>query len=167
MNQRSNELKNGSTHGCPSRFVSERFNYSKRWCQMERYIAMVVGMVGASISFLVDGLGEAVVVLLFMMALDYISGLMSAIYVRKLNSRIGFNGLIRKSYYLLLLGSVYLMGTVVEGISYAGDGLAIALIVMEFVSIVENGTKLNLPIPEPVKRVLLIVKGKVEKEITK
>ena len=140
------------------------FYYTKKvGVKMERYIVMITGTIGTSVSFLVDGLGEAVTVLLFMMALDYISGLMSAVYKRKLNSRIGFNGLIRKSYYLLLLGSVYLIGTVVDGISYAGDGLAIALIVMEFVSIVENGTKLNLPIPEPVKKVLLIVRGKVEK----
>ena len=124
---------------------------------MERYLALITGTVGTGISFLVDGLGEAIVVLLVMMALDFLSGLMRAAYERKMNSRIGFNGLIRKSYYLLLLGSVYLIGTVVDGIGYAGDGLTIALIVMEFVSITENGTKLNLPIPEPVKRLLMIV----------
>lgn len=127
---------------------------------MEKYIAVITGAIGAGVSFLVDGLGEVVVVLLVMMALDYISGLMGAAYERKLNSRVGFNGLIRKSYYLLLLGAVYLIGSVVDGISYAADGLAIALIVMEFVSITENGTKMNLPMPEPVKKILLIVNGK-------
>lgn len=132
---------------------------------MEKYIALATGAIGATISYLVDGLGEAVVVLLVMMTLDYLSGLMSAAYERKLNSRIGFNGLMRKSYYLLLLGAVYLIGTVVDGISYAGDGLTIALIVMEFVSITENGTKLNLPMPEPIKKLLLIVnKATGEKE---
>lgn len=132
---------------------------------MEKYIAVITGAIGAGISFLVDGLGEIVVVLLVMMALDYISGLMGAAYERKLNSRIGFNGLIRKSYYLLLLGSVYLIGSVVDGIGYAADGLAIALIVMEFVSITENGTKMNLPMPEPVKKILLIVSGKDKKGV--
>ena len=124
---------------------------------MERYVALCMGTVGAAISFLVDGLGKAVVVLLVMMALDYLSGIMSAIYQRKLNSRVGFNGLLRKSYYLLLLGSVYLVGTVVDGIEYAADGLTIALIAMEFVSITENGSKMNLPMPEPLRRMLLIL----------
>lgn len=124
---------------------------------MERYIVIFTGAIGATISFLVDGLGEIVVVLLAMMMLDYVSGMMCAAYERKLNSRIGFNGLIRKAYYMLLLGSVYLLGTVVDGISYAGDGLAIALIIMEFISIAENSVRLNLPIPEPVKKLLLIV----------
>jgi len=136
----------------------------KEGVKMEKYIALITGAIGATISYLVDGLGEAVVVLLVMMALDYLSGLMGAAYERKLNSRIGFNGLIRKSYYLLLLGAVYLVGTVVDGIGYAGDGLAIALIVMEFVSITENGTKLNLPMPAPIKKILLIVSGQGDKE---
>lgn len=136
---------------------------------MEKYITLISGAIGAFVSYLVGGLGEAVTVLLFLMALDYISGLMGAAYLRELNSRIGFNGLIRKSYYLLLLGAVYLIGMVVEGISYAGDGLAIALCIMEFVSITENGTKMNLPMPEPVKKLLLIVnkafKGEKEGEM--
>lgn len=135
---------------------------------MEKKIAVVTGMGGTIVSYLVDGLGLAVTVLLGMMALDYISGLMAGAYTRQLNSRIGFNGLIRKSYYLLLLSAVYLMGYAVEEISYAGDGLAIALCAMEFISITENGTKMNLPMPAPLRKVLLIVNEKLNgKEETK
>lgn len=134
---------------------------------MEKELLVITGAIGGAISYLVDGIGLAVTILLAMMALDYISGLMSAAYERKLNSRIGFNGLIRKSYYLLLLGAVYLIGTVVDGISYAADGLAIALIIAEFISITENGAKMNLPMPEPVRRVLLIISGKANKEEVK
>ena len=124
---------------------------------MEKYITIISGAIGTFVSFLVGGLGEAVTVLLFLMTVDYITGLMSAAYLRELNSRIGFNGLMRKAYYLLLLGAVYAISLVVEGISYAGDGLAIALCIMELVSITENGTKMNLPMPEPVKKLLLVV----------
>lgn len=128
---------------------------------MERYFILTMGVIGSIVSFLVDGLGLAVTVLLGMMALDYVSGLMAAAYQRKLNSRIGFNGLIRKSYYLLLLGAVYMMAFAVDGIKYAGDGLAIALIAMEFISITENGTKMNLPMPEPIRKILLIMNEKI------
>lgn len=128
---------------------------------VERYFILTMGVIGSIVSFLVDGLGMAVTILLGMMALDYISGLMAAAYQRKLNSRIGFNGLIRKSYYLLLVGSVYMLSYAVEGIQFAGDGLAIALIAMEFVSITENGTKMNLPMPDPVRKILLIVTEKI------
>lgn len=135
---------------------------------MEKTFMLVAGTTGAFVSFLVDGLGEIITVLLAMMALDYMSGLMAATYQRKLNSRIGFNGLIRKCYYLLTVSAVYLMSVVVDGLQYAGDGLAVAYIVMEFISITENGTKMSLPMPEPVRKILLIVTDKINgKEGTK
>lgn len=129
---------------------------------MEKTILFVAGTTGTFVSFLVDGLGEIITVLLAMMALDYISGLMAASYLREVNSRIGFRGLIRKAYYLLTVGAVYLMSYAVDGLQYASDGLAIAYIVMEFVSITENGTKMNLPMPEPVRKILLIVTDKIK-----
>ena len=128
---------------------------------MEKQIALYVGIIGSFVSYLVDGIGLATTVLLGMMALDYLSGLMSGAYNKELNSRIGFRGLIRKSYYLLLLGSVYLVGYAVDEIKWAGDGLAIALIAMEFISITENGTKMNMPMPEPIKKILLIMNEKM------
>lgn len=128
---------------------------------MEKQIALYMGIIGSFVSYLVDGIGLATTVLLGMMALDYLSGLMSGAYNKELNSRIGFRGLIRKSYYLLLLGSVYLVEYAVDEIKWAGDGLAIALIAMEFISITENGTKMNMPMPEPIKKILLIMNEKM------
>ena len=128
---------------------------------MERQIIVWSGVVGAFVSYLVDGLGLAVTVLLGLMTLDYISGIMAAVYNRELHSRTGFNGLIRKAYYLLLLGAVYMIGVAVDEIHFAGDGLAIALCAMEFISITENGTKMNLPMPEPVRKILLVMNEKI------
>lgn len=128
---------------------------------MEKALMVVAGTTGAFVSFLVDGLGEIITILLAMMALDYISGIMAAAYQRKINSRIGLKGIIRKTYYLLTVGAVYLMSSVVGGLQYAGDGLAMAYIAMEFISITENGTKMNLPMPEPVRKILLVVNTKL------
>ncbi|WP_020189725.1 holin family protein [Kurthia sp. Dielmo] len=128
---------------------------------MEKQIALYTGILGSFISYLVDGIGLATTVLLGMMALDYITGLIAAAYNRKLHSRTGFNGLLRKCYYLLALSSVYLMGYAVPELKFAGDGLAIALIAMEFISITENGTKMNMPMPEPIKNILLIMNEKM------
>lgn len=128
---------------------------------MEKQIALYVGIIGSIISYLVDGIGLASTVLLGMMALDYITGLIAAAYNRKLHSRTGFNGLLRKCYYLLALSAVYLMGYAVPELKFAGDGLAVALIAMEFISITENGTKMNMPMPEPIKKILLIMNEKM------
>ncbi|MCT6924837.1 phage holin family protein [Metasolibacillus sp.] len=127
---------------------------------MEKNIALVSGAVGAVISYLVGGLGMAVTVLIALMALDYATGLMQAAINRELNSRVGFNGFIRKIYYLMMVASVYLIALVIPGIGYAGDGAAIAFCVLEFISITENGTKMGLWMPKFIQDLLAIVKDK-------
>ncbi|MFJ5564838.1 phage holin family protein [Lysinibacillus xylanilyticus] len=127
---------------------------------MERWIGAISGLIGALVSYAVDGLGMAVTVLIGFMAIDYATGIMSGIVNQNLNSRVGFNGIIRKIYYLMLVGSVYMLSLVIPGIEYAGDGVAIAFCVLEFISITENGTKMGLPMPDFIKNILSIVKDK-------
>ncbi|KYG90410.1 hypothetical protein A0U40_18200 [[Bacillus] sp. KCTC 13219] len=127
---------------------------------MEKYIALVSGVVGTLTSYLVGGLGMAVTVLIALMALDYVTGLMQAAVNQSLNSRVGFNGFIRKIYYLMMVASVYLIALVIPGIGYAGDGAAIAFCVLEFISITENGTKMGLWMPKFIQNLLAVVKDK-------
>ncbi|WP_042474601.1 phage holin family protein [Bacillus ndiopicus] len=134
---------------------------------MEKYIALISGTVGTIVSYLIGGLGMAVTVLIALMALDYVTGLMQAVTNRSLNSRVGFNGIIRKVYYLMLVASVYLIALVIPGIEYAGDGAAIAFCVLEFISITENGTKMGLWMPNFIKNLLAIVKDKTGEEDAK
>ncbi|MFJ7916056.1 MULTISPECIES: holin family protein [unclassified Lysinibacillus] len=134
---------------------------------MEKWIGAISGLIGALVSYAVDGLGMAVTVLIGFMAIDYLTGIMGGIVNRNLNSRVGFNGIIRKIYYLMLVGSVYLLSLVIPGIEYAGDGAAIAFCVLEFISITENGTKMGLPMPDFIKELLAIVKDKTGEGETK
>lgn len=131
---------------------------------MEKWIATISGFIGALISYVVDGLGEAVAILILMMAIDYTTGLMAGAVTKSLNSRIGFNGIIRKIYYLMLVGAVYALAIVIPGIEYAGDGAAIAFCVLEFISVTENGVKMGAPIPKFIADLLVIVKNKTEGE---
>lgn len=134
---------------------------------MEKWIGAISGIIGALVSYAVDGLGMAVTVLIGFMAIDYLTGIMGGIVNRNLNSRVGFNGIIRKIYYLMLVSSVYLLSLVIPGIEYAGDGAAIAFCVLEFISITENGTKMGLPMPDFIKELLAIVKDKTGEGETK
>ena len=143
------------------------FIMSKESVQMEKQIAAVSGVIGTLVSYSVDGLGMAVTVLIAYMAIDYVTGIMSGIINQNLNSRIGFNGIIRKIYYLMLVSSVYLLALVIPGIEYAGDGAAIAFCVLEFISITETGTKMGLPTPDFIKNILVIVKDKSGEESAK
>ncbi|MFJ8516166.1 phage holin family protein [Lysinibacillus xylanilyticus] len=152
-----------TVHVTDSRCFSWLFIYTKKgkgMMLMERWIAAVSGAIGTIVSYSVNGLGMAVTVLIGFMAIDYITGIMSGIVNQNLNSRVGFNGIIRKIYYLMLVSSVYLLSLVIPGIEYAGDGAAIAFCVLEFISITENGTKMGLPMPDFIRNILAIVKDK-------
>lgn len=127
---------------------------------IEQKIALITGTIGAIISYLIDGLGLAVVVLIFLMAIDYITGIIAAIIKKELSSRIGFHGLLKKIYYLLTLAAVYAIALVIPDIKFAGDGTAIALAVMELVSIAENGVKIDAPLTGYFKNIVAIAKEK-------
>ena len=135
--------------------------------RIDLVVKSTIGVIGAFVSYLVDGFGLAFVILLGMMLIDYATGLLVAVVNKNLNSSIGRAGFIRKLYVILLIGAIYLLGQAVDGISYIGDGVTIAYIVIEFISITENGGKLGVPMPNAVKKIIAVLKdgGKSDKAV--
>lgn len=129
---------------------------------MEKWIATAVGSVGFLVSYAIDGMGLAVVVLIGVMGIDYITGLMAAWHNQELSSRVGTRGFIRKLYVLLLIGALSIAESLVFGSEHAADGVAIAYIAVELISIAENGVKMDAPMPGVVKNLLDIIKSKTQ-----
>jgi len=129
---------------------------------MEKWIATIIGSIGFLLSYAIDGMGLAIVVLIGVMAIDYATGLMAAWHNKELSSQKGTRGFIRKLYVLLLIGAVAIAESLVFGSEHAADGVAIAYIAVELISITENGVKMDAPMPPVVKRLLDIVKSKTE-----
>lgn len=125
---------------------------------MDTTYKAILGVVGTFISFLVDGVGLAFTILLGMMLFDFITGLLVGWKTRNIKSAIARDGFIKKLYIILLIGAIYMLSHVVEGIEHIGDGVTIAYIVVEFISITENGGKLGAPLG-PVKNVIAVLKG--------
>lgn len=129
------------------------------------YVKTIVMVVGGLISYMVGGLGLAFTVLLGLMVIDYATGLMVAIYKKNLSSKIGSKGLIRKVSVILLIGAVYLVEKLAfEQVGYIGDGVVISYCFLEFISIVENMGKMNVPIPKILKDLILVLKPKSEQK---
>lgn len=119
----------------------------------------VAAAAGTVISYMVGGLGLAISVLIGLMAIDFITGLLIGGKAKELDSSIGIRGLIKKVYILLLIGACYLIGLVVPIGDNIGDGVAVAFCVIEFFSVVENGGKLGVPIPQKLKDMMTQLKG--------
>lgn len=123
-----------------------------------------IGIIGGFLSWVVGGLGMAFTVLLCLMFLDYVTGLMAGWVNKELSSRKGITGLIRKTYVVILVGCVYMIElSVLQSGGVVGDGIVIAYSVIEFLSIVENGGKLGVPLG-PLQNVIAAVKGKGEQK---
>ena len=87
--------------------------------------------------------------------IDYITGLMCAVVNKNLSSEIGAKGIFRKALIFALVGVGYTVDK-----NLIGDGSAIRTAVIFFfisnegVSLLENATRIGLPVPPQMKAVL-------------
>ena len=99
-----------------------------------------------------DGLMIALIVL---MTLDYISGVMCAIIDKKLSSAVGFKGICKKVFILMLVGVAHIIDLHVVGTGSALRGAVICFYLSnEGLSLLENAAHVGLPIPDKLKDIL-------------
>lgn len=99
------------------------------------------------------------------MLIDYTTGVINAALEKNISSAIGFRGLYKKLMILLLVG----IGNLVDQYIFVGSGVARMMIICfyisnEGISVLENASKIGLPIPNKMKALLLEVRDHVEKQ---
>lgn len=112
-------------------------------------------MVAGSFLSYLCGWDDTVTVLLWLMVLDYLSGIMSA-YINPneaLDSRKGYKGIVKKLMTLILVSLAHFMD-VATGQDIVKNIVVLFFIGNEGLSIVENAAKAGLPIPESLKSTL-------------
>lgn len=130
-------------------------------------LCALIGMTGGIIASWLGGWNAAINTLLIFIAIDYVSGLMLAFFFHKspktktgrVESKTCFKGLCRKCMILLLV----LIGARIDmilGTSYIRDGICIAFIVNELISIVENAGLMGLPLPAVLTNAIDVLKQK-------
>ena len=114
-----------------------------------------VSVVAGSFLSYLCGWDDTVTVLLWLMVLDYLSGIMSA-YINPneaLDSRKGYKGIVKKLMTLILVSLAHFMD-VATGQDIVKNIVVLFFIGNEGLSIVENAAKAGLPIPESLKSTL-------------
>lgn len=109
--------------------------------------------IGTALGWFLGGYDTMMITLLIFMAIDYLSGVMCAIVKKELSSEIGFKGIFKKILILFFVGMANLLGTTthIEGLRYIVISFYLA---NEGISIIENASILDLPVPQKVKDVL-------------
>lgn len=138
---------------------------------MKEMFYTAVGALGAAITAAFGGWTSGLTTLLIFMGIDYISGLVVAGVFHASNktlgggleSRAGWKGLCRKGMTLLI---VWIAGRIdaMLGTSYFLDGTAIAFVLNELLSIIENAGLMGIPVPEPLERAIEVLKNRAGSE---
>ena len=119
------------------------------------WIQSFFAIIGAVLGWFVGGFDGFIYALVTFIAIDYFTGIMVAIIERKLSSEVGFRGIFKKVMIFTLVG----VGNIVD-VHLIKSGSAIRTAVIFFylsnegISILENTSKIGLPIPGKLKKVL-------------
>lgn len=136
---------------------------------MKNTICATLGMIGSLIASLFGGWSASLTTLLIFMLIDYATGLVVAGVFHKspktvnggLESKAGLKGLIRKCSVLLLVLVGFRLDLAI-GTTYIRDGVCIAFMVNELISIVENAGLMGLPIPDVITNAIEVLTHKSE-----
>ncbi len=136
---------------------------------MKETICAMIGVMGSGLAALFGGWDAAIVTLLLFMAVDYITGLIVAGVFHNsgktksgaLESGAGWQGLCRKGVTLLVV-LVACRLDLIMGSNFIRDGVVIAFIVNETISIVENAGLMGVPMPTVILQAVEVLKKKTE-----
>ncbi|TJY43551.1 phage holin family protein [Cohnella pontilimi] len=129
---------------------------------MQLHAASAVVILGGAINFAFGIWPEALTLLVFVMGLDYISGVLAAVKSGDgLNSNIGFWGLAKKGLTLLVIMLSHRID-VLLGMNLVMGGAISFYLVNELLSVVENCGELGIPIPDNVRRIVQILRDKTD-----
>jgi toxin secretion/phage lysis holin len=118
-------------------------------------IQFIFTVVGAFLGWFLGGFDGFLYALLAFVIIDYVTGIMLAVLQKKLSSEIGFHGIFKK---VLIFTLVAVGHTLDAYIIQNGSAIRTAVIFFylsnEGISILENASKIGLPIPDKLKNVL-------------
>lgn len=126
------------------------------WCKAS--IAMVWTSWISFLIWAIGGFDESLKILFFLMAVDFITGLWIGYKTETINSTRAFKGLTKKAYALILISCSAVVSKIIPNLGIR-DMVIIFYTATEILSIIENGSRLGVPIPAKLKKALEQCRG--------
>lgn len=125
-----------------------------------------IGAAGGLIAELFGGWSNDLTTLVIFMAVDFLTGLLTAALSRSqktagggLSSAVGWKGLLRKIMTLVLVMAAYRLDLVL-GTDCIKTSAVIGFIVNETISVLENAGLIGVPLPSIFRQAIELLKGK-------
>ncbi|MBQ7567021.1 MAG: phage holin family protein [Oscillospiraceae bacterium] len=130
-------------------------------------ILAILGTVGGAIASVFGGWDDALLTLMILMGVDYLTGVIVAGVFHKskksesgaLESRAGWKGLCRKGLTLLIVLVACRLDVMLHT-DFVRDAVVIAFCANEALSIVENAGLMGVPIPKVILRAIEVLKSR-------
>ncbi len=122
------------------------------------WTSTVIGIVGGFFAAIFGQWDSILWALLVIMVLDYLTGVIKAVYTKNISSEVGFKGLLKKITVLIIVA----LSNVLQQIT--GDNVAIREIVIMFyianegISVLENVAVIYPRMPKAIKDILLQIR---------
>ena len=116
-------------------------------------IKTIFAGIGGVVSVLFGAPDAMLIALIFCICADYITGLLAAAYRRKLNSKTGFRGILKKLMILILVALAHVVGQMIQTPALR-DVICAFYIANESLSILENAAAMDVPYSGKLKKLL-------------
>lgn len=130
---------------------------------MEKTFNSVFAFIAGTIIYFLGGLDSLIISLLIFIVIDYITGILKAIYNKQLSSEIGYKGIIKKICILLFVGIAVILENNLK-IPAVREIVIMFFISNEGISIMENIGAMGVELPKKIKDILLQLKEKGDEE---
>lgn len=128
------------------------------------WISLLLGFIGGFFAKIFGGYDILLTTIVLLAIIDYLSGVLKAIYNKKVSSSIGFKGIVKK----IMMFTVIALACIIQKL--LADSIPLREITISFfianegISLLENAAAI-IPIPDRLKEVLLQLRDKnVEKD---
>lgn len=136
---------------------------------------MFISAAFAGLMYYLGIIAVPIMVLIVAMVVDYITGMSAAWYNSELSSKKGIKGIVKKvSYLALVVAAMAIDWLIYCGLNQIGINMsysvffavlvAVWLIVNEIISILENLSRIGVPIPKFLTKIIEKIKVTVEEE---
>ncbi|GAA0788140.1 phage holin family protein [Hathewaya limosa] len=118
-------------------------------------IQMIFASIGGWLGWILGGADGFLYALIAFVVIDYLTGIMASILEQKLSSEVGFRGIFKKILIFVLVGVANIIDSYLIG---SGNAIRTTVIFFyisnEGISILENATRIGLPVPDKLKNIL-------------
>lgn len=116
-----------------------------------------INLISSLFIFLIGGIDNSFKILLTFIIIDYLTGIIKAIYKKDISSKIGIKGIVKKIGYIFIVIVAALFDRLIGDSSMAVRSLTIFFFASnEAISILENWGTIGLPLPKKLYQVFKV-----------